>query len=211
MNLNNINPKKLPTTKADKRWLKVGIAGVIATAIIIPTSFATARDAPKPTPTATAAKVLPSVTPNEKETVATGTAKSVASLVADNVASQLTEEQIKLITDSSVTSEADPAGTAAKIYFVTFDNIPATLDYQANMDSVIAYLKTQNKDANTDWNYTKAEPSDLEGSTVIGALKTWDASKKPTNPSIIEISYSKIAAKDKTPETIEITISATVY
>lgn len=215
--INNLNAptrkkEKLPMTKSTRRWVKVGIAAGIAAAIIIPASFATNSYAPKPEKTEASTELLPAETPNEKEDVATGTAKAVAGLIATDLSSQLTEDELSAIADGASTSQTDPAGTAAKVYFVTFSNIPATLDYEANIDSVIAYLEDQNeKDKALDWKYAEATADELENSGVIAALKTWDAKEKPVNPAIIEISYSKIAATDTTAETLEITIAATVY
>jgi hypothetical protein len=214
--INNLSsPKrkkeKLPMTKTTKRWVKVGIAAGIAAAIIIPASFATSSYAPTPKNTEAAVELIPADTPNEKEDVATGTAKAVAGLIAADLSSQLTEEEIATIVDGVSTAQTDPAGTAAKVYFVTFSNIPATVDYQASIDSVIAYLKDQNKDKTLDWKYVEATPEELENSNILAALKTWDAKETPVNPAIIEISYSKIPSTDTTAETLEIAIAATVY
>lgn len=214
---NKRDQQSIPGHDLEKLINKIGIAALIVLLIILVISIF----APHPAHKVVSAKSqssavftkLPYSTSAEKTKTAEATAGALGKFVAADIQDQIPPAEVSKILVSQNLLSSDPmTGKPAKVAVFTFTKISPKLDVNKNIKTVTTALNQLNETQKTDWVFAQASKKYLETTGAAAALKAWDESKNPQNPSIIEISYTENPVKPSNKTfTFEIDISATVY
>lgn len=179
---------------------------VLAVGFVLLAGFNVKPD-PSPTVSNTPSPTVSLAPEQQKEQTAGNTATLFMEVVVEGVKEQLGEETANSIQVGSSVSQTDNQNKPAKVALLYLSDVPKSLDINKNIDYVDNFMKTVNENEGLNWTVVKADPTEFEDNTVLGAMKIFEEGENPANPSIVEISFTQAPDSD----TLEIFVSATVY
>lgn len=142
----------------------------------------------------------------EKENLASSSNSETVNIIGEQLAIQYGASVYENVTLASATDNVDEEGKPAFVALATYANIPTDF----NVENSANFFIDQLRDIPGDWVYIEETQPPL-GVDSIYALKMFDQSENPQNPTIIEILYFVETPQEGNAPTLTITIVSTVY